>query len=182
MFNMMKDKEFNIPFIGLKQGEHDFEFKIEQQFFESFDYDEFNEVAIDVAISLNKLSVLLELEFKISGYINVNCDLSNEPYNQEIKGVLNLVVKFGDDFNDENEEILIIPHREHEINVRQYIYEMIILSLPNKRVHPGIKDGTLESDIVVRLKELEPTIEEEQEETDPRWDALKQLLKDNDNK
>ena len=39
----MKDlKEFNIPFVGLKEGSHLFEYQIDKKFFESFQFDEFN--------------------------------------------------------------------------------------------------------------------------------------------
>ena len=82
-------------------------------------------------------------------------------------------------YNDENDEILIIPHGEHKINVAQYIYEMIVLAVPQKRVHPGIEDGSLSSDILKKLEELEPKeVKENKEETDPRWDALKKLITD----
>ena len=122
----------------------------------------------------------MELHFKISGTINVDCDISNEPYDQKIKGAFDLVVKFGEEFNDENDDILIIPHGEYEINVAQYIYELIILSVPAKRIHPGIKDGSLKSDILKKLEELSPKSKDKNkaEEVDPRWNTLKKLLTD----
>ena len=93
-----------------------------------------------------------------------------------------MVVKFGDEYNDEYVDILIIPHAEYEINVAQYIYELIILSVPIKRIHPGIKDGTLQSDILKKLEELSPkgldNKEKKAEEIDPRWNTLKKLLTD----
>ncbi|MDO7172084.1 YceD family protein [Mariniflexile sp. AS56] len=174
-------KEFTIPFVGLKLGKHHFEYKIEQAFFEYFEYEEFNDVKIDVDLILDKKSTLLELNFKISGFVNVNCDLTNEPYNQTIDNEFDLVVKFGDDYNDEFEDILIVPHGTYEIITQQYIYELIVLSVPIKRVHPGVKDGTLDSDILEKLEELSPRLKEEketEEETDPRWNTLKKLLTD----
>ncbi|KAA1247325.1 DUF177 domain-containing protein [Aquimarina sp. RZ0] len=174
-------KEFNIPFVGLKQGLHEFEYKIENTFFEHFEYDEFNASAVTVAIVFNKKTTMLELDFKATGTVNVNCDVTNEPFNLPIKNELFLVVKFGDEYNDENEELLILPHGEYEINVQQYIYELIVLGVPSKRVHPGVEDGTLESDILDKLDELSPKekkLEKDNEETDPRWDKLKNLLND----
>ncbi len=172
-------KEFDIPFSGLKQGKHQFNFEINNSFFEAFNYSEFNEANVQVGVSLLKGSTVLELTFTSRGSVNVNCDVSNEPYDQKVKGTLELVVKFGEEYNDENDEVLIIPHGEHKINVAQYIYEMIVLSVPAKRIHPGIKDGTLSSEIINKLKELEPKeVHKKEEETDPRWDALKKLLTD----
>ena len=179
---MMKPlKEYIIPFVGLKIGEHCFEYKIDKKFFEYFEYEEFNEVNVDVSIILVKKTTLLELNFKAIGTVNVFCDLTNEPYNQEIENEFDLVVNFGEEFNDEDEEILILPHGEYEINIAQYIYELVVLSMPSKRLHPGIKDGTLKSEILEKLEELSPKGIEDKKETkdiDPRWNILKKLLTD----
>ena len=176
------EKDFLIPFVGLKQGKHQFEYQIDKTFFEAYDFDEYNDVAVKVDLVLDKKSTMLELAFKHKGTINVPCDLTGEDFDLPIKGKLNLIVKFGDTFNNENDELLVLPHGEFQVNVAQYIYEMIVLSVPSKRVHPGVKDGTLQSEAIVKLNELapkEPLKEKEEEEnTDPRWDKLKQLLTD----
>ena len=174
-------KEFTIPFVGLKEATHHFEYKIEQSFFEHFEYEDFNNVEVDVKVDLTKKSTLLELHFKVSGAVNINCDVTNEPYNQNIENEFDLVVKFGDEYNDENIDILIVPHGTYEINIQQYIYELIILAVPIKRIHPGVEDGTLDSDILERLEELSPKLKENRktkEDIDPRWDTLKKLLTD----
>jgi uncharacterized metal-binding protein YceD (DUF177 family) len=174
-------KTYTIPFVGLKVGEHHFDYEIKQAFFEHFEYDDFNDSNIVVDVILNKKTTLLELNFKISGTVNVNCDLTNEPYDQVIENEFDLVVNFGDEYNDENIDILIIPHGEYEINIEQYIYELIVLAVPNKRIHPGVKDGTLDSEILEKLEELSPKTAEDKdnkEEIDPRWNTLKKLLTD----
>ncbi|MNE66083.1 hypothetical protein D3C80_1616150 [compost metagenome] len=78
--------------------------------------------------------------------------------------------------------MLILPHGEFEIDVKQYIYEMIVLSVPLRRVHPGVKDGSLKTEALTKLNELavkEQKKENKKEENiDPRWDKLKQLLTD----
>jgi len=176
---MIKQKEFNIPFSGLKQGKHKFDYKIENKFFESFGYDEFNAAKIDLHVVLNKMSTMLELEMQAEGSVNVDCDTSGEPYDQKINGHLELVVKFGDEFNDENDEILIIPHSEHQLNIAQYVYEMLVLAVPQKRIHPGVLDGTLESEALNKLEELSPKEQKDnKEDSDPRWDELKKLKTD----
>lgn len=178
---MKQLKEFTIPFVGLKQGEHHFDFKIDNTFFSNFEYDEFNDAEVKAKATLVKKSNGLEFFFNIIGYVNVNCDLSNEPYNQPVEGDHHLVVNFGDALNDEDDTLLIVPHGTYEINIQQYLYELVILSLPAKRIHPGVEDGTLNSDILEKLKELTPKDIEEissENEIDPRWDELKKLLTD----
>lgn len=174
-------KDYTIPFVGLKEGEHHFDFEIDNTFFQNFEYDEFNAVSVKIDFKLVKKSTLLELYFTASGALNVNCDITNEPYDQAIDGEFKLVVKFGNEYNDDNEDILIVPHGEYEINVAQYIYELIVLAVPIKRVHPGIEDGTLQSEILSKLEELSPSEDKKtksSEDIDPRWNNLKKLLTD----
>jgi len=179
---MMKPlKEFVVQFVGLKLGKHYFEYKIDKKFFEYFEYEEFNDSNVNISVVLNKKTTLLELYFKATGTVNVFCDLTNEPYNQEIENSFDLVINFGEEFNDENEEILIIPHSEYEFNIAQYIYELIVLSMPSRRIHPGVVDGTLNSEILDKLKELSPEgikDKKEMQDIDPRWNTLKKLLTD----
>jgi uncharacterized metal-binding protein YceD (DUF177 family) len=174
-------KEFTIPFVGLKVGTHHFNFKIEQTFFDYFEYEDFNDVNVNVDVELIKNTTLLDLHFKISGTVNINCDVTNEPYNQAIENDFDLVVNFGEEYNDDNIDILVLPHGAYEINIQQYIYELIVLAVPIKRVHPGVEDGTLRSDILEKLNELSPKLNEEKEKNediDPRWNTLKKLLTD----
>ena len=176
---MMKLKEFFIPFSGLRLGKHKFVYEIDDAFFESFDYQEFNGASVNISAVLEKMSTMMELEMKATGTINVDCDLTGESYDQPIDSDLKLVVKFGEEYNDEDDEILIIPHGEHQFNIAQYIYEMLVLAVPQKRVHPGVEDGTLKSDILDKLEELQPKEQKgPSEKTDPRWDDLKKLLTD----
>ena len=174
-------KEYLIPFVGLKIGKHQFDYQIDNTFFKSFDYDEINDVSVKVDIVLEKKSTMLELDFKHKGTVNVPCDVSGEEFDLPIKGKLKLLVKFGDAFNDENEELLILPHGEFQVNVAQYIYESIVLSVPLRRVHPGVKDGSL-TDVIEKLESLSPKENKKEEQQnndiDPRWENLKKLLTD----
>ncbi|MFM2367912.1 MAG: hypothetical protein RL619_208 [Bacteroidota bacterium] len=182
---MNKTKEFLIPFVGLKLGKHQFEYQISNAFFEIFDYNEFQNSDIKVNVVLEKKSTMLELSFKHKGTVNVPCDLTSEDFDLPVKGKMKLIVRFGEMYNNDNEELLILPHGEFEIDIAQYIYEMIVLSVPLRRVHPGIKDGSLKTEALIKLKELtikeqkkEHKQEQKEENIDPRWDKLKQLLTD----
>jgi uncharacterized metal-binding protein YceD (DUF177 family) len=182
---MNKTKQYLIPFVGLKLGKHNFEYQISNAFFEIFDYDEFQNSEIKVNVVLEKKNSMLELFFKHEGTVNVPCDLTSEDFDLPIEGEMKLIVRFGDEYNSDNEELLILPFGEFEIDIAQYLYEMIVLSVPLRRVHPGVKDGSLKTEALTKLNELilEERTEENKEENkeeniDPRWDKLKKLLTD----
>jgi uncharacterized metal-binding protein YceD (DUF177 family) len=89
-------------------------------------------------------------------------------YTQVLNNSFVMQIKFGDEYNDENEELLILPHGNYQFNAAQMIYELVVLSIPSKLLGPNAGNG------------LEDLIEEEEDETeektDPRWDQLKNLL------
>lgn len=176
----MKDlKKFDIPFVGLKEGSHTFEYQIDQKFFNIFQFDDFIDTDINTSINFVKKGTLMELLFNIKGFVNVPCDVTNELFNLDIEGEMPLIVKFGHEYNDDNDEILVLPQEAYQLNVAQYIYELIVLSTPTKKVHPKVLDGTMESEALNKLEELElkeNKIVEEENSTDPRWDKLKDLL------
>jgi len=177
---MKELKEYTIPFVGLKQGTHRYDFEIKQSFFEHFEYEDFNSADIALDVTLIKKSTLLEFTLEFNGRVGVHCDVTNEPFDQPVEGIFHFVVKFGEAYNDEEEDILILPHGSHEVNIQQQVYESIVLAVPAKRIHPGVADGTLKNDILDKLEELSPSSDGDSssDETDPRWDTLKKLLTD----
>lgn len=172
-------KEFIIPFVGLKEGKHQFDYQIDDSFFEQFQFDEYQKVNVKVELVFHKKSTMMELCFVHKGTVNVPCDVTGENFDLKIKGKYNLVIKFGEEFNNDNEELLILPHGEFQVDVSQYIYESIVLSVPFKRIHPGVEDGTLKTDALETLDKLAPKEEKkENKDIDPRWENLKKLLTD----
>ena len=165
---------YKITFSGLKEGNHNFNFEVNNQFFSLFQYTEFNNCKISADINFIKKSNLLEIEINSKGIINLNCHVSDESFDYDHSAYYKFVVKFGNSFNDEDPEMLVVPFGTYEINLSQQLYEMIVLSLPLKVVHPGINDGTLKSKTLDRLKEFQSG-KINSKNCDPRWDKLKDL-------
>ncbi|MDO6738185.1 DUF177 domain-containing protein [Wenyingzhuangia sp. 2_MG-2023] len=167
-------KEYKIPFVGLKEGKHHFDFQIDKKFFDAFEFDEYGEVDFKVGLELTKKITFMELEFVANGTVRVPCDVTGEDFDMEVNGSLSLVVKFGETFNNELEDLLILPQGAYQVEVQQYIYELIVLSVPQKRVKPGVSSKEIKG-----VEELEKKLKKEskkKESSDPRWDQLKQLL------
>ena len=167
--------EFVIPFVGLKNGQHSFEFDIDTTFFNAFEFSDFNHVKVKVHLVFDKKTNMMNLNFSVSRTIGLTCDVSNEKFDYNLITSLDWIVKFGDQYDDNHDEFLILPHGSYEVSVAQPIYEMIVLSIPQKKVHPKVLDGTLDSALLKRLEELQPK-EDKLENNDPRWHKLKDLL------
>ena len=127
---MSKKKGFSVKFIGLKEGTHNFQFPLYKSFFETFEYSEFNSVNINVDLVLVKKPTIIELSLKGTGSVNINCTLTNEPFDYQINSKLNVLVKFGDSYDDENDELLVLPHGSHSIDLDQYFYGWLFCLCP----------------------------------------------------
>ncbi|WP_292008846.1 DUF177 domain-containing protein [Chryseobacterium sp.] len=172
---MDKLRNYDISFSGLKNGKHEFRFEIDKAFFQLFDTEqEFTNPRISVDVLLDKHTTFLEFEIKTSGLIELICDITNENFDHPIENQIRVLVKFGEEYDDSDEEVITIPSGDHAFNTAQLIYENVILSIPMKKISPNVSDEDLEILDKFSPKDIEET-EEEQHESDPRWDALKKL-------
>ncbi|MFT4659960.1 MAG: uncharacterized metal-binding protein YceD (DUF177 family) [Patiriisocius sp.] len=166
----MKLNQFDIAFDSLGIGEHHFQFEIGKEVFEFFDHDDFLEVGVNGSLTLIKSSSHINMSFTANGIIEVDCDRCGEKLELPVKCEQEILVKFSSrDIDSNSDEIIYLGTNESQINVARFYYEMMILWLPLKKIH---EESECNPDVVDFLNQWS---EKEEEETDPRWDALKKL-------
>ena len=166
---------YSIAFKGLSQGKHIFDYEIDDKFFAEYGGGVVDEGKVNVRITLEKQSSLMILWFDVSGTVRVQCDRCLEMYDQPIKGLERIFVKFGEKDYVEGDEVIWVSVNDYQLNVAQLIYEFIGLALPIKRVHPDDENGrsTCDPDMIEKLDKY---IVREGEENSPVWNDLKKLL------
>ncbi len=171
--------KYNIEFKGLKEGLHDYEFKVNKKFFEQYNESLVENGEVTVKVKLEKRSAFLKLLFSISGWLELTCDRCLEEYQQDIELGTELFVKFGEETEfDEGDNVIWVLPEEHAINLTQVIYEYIILSIPLRHVHPNeAGENSCNREMLERLNMITHAEDAEEEEIDPRWAALKNLKK-----
>lgn len=164
--------KYDLEFKGLKEGLHEFEFEVQNTFFEHFEQGLVSVGNIDVKVKLEKRSSFLKLFFKLNGWVELTCDRCLENYRQKVKHKSELFVKFGENDYEDDEIIWVLPE-ENNLNLAQIIYEYIVLSIPIRHVHPE-KKGVIgcNAEMLEALKKYEHK-EDTEQITDPRWAALK---------
>jgi uncharacterized metal-binding protein YceD (DUF177 family) len=169
------DRQFIIPFSGLKVGRHDFVFAIDDKFFDGFENTEINHGKVKIEVFLNKNVNLLEFDIQLKGDIMVSCDRCLDEFSIPIAYATKLFVKFGETNEEQTDEIIVLSFSEHEFDLKQYLYEYILLSLPYRRVHPNDKKGKSLCNKEMLKKLNEYVVREDNHTIDPRWDNLKDL-------
>jgi uncharacterized metal-binding protein YceD (DUF177 family) len=169
-------KQFVIQFGGLKPGQHHFDFEIDDTFFEHFEYSEIKNGKIAVHLELEKEEKVLAFHFSFDGNVILPCDRCFEPVELKLNGTENLIVKFGDGYYEENEELQIIPEGVTQFDISPFLYEYTHLLLPFRRVHPDDENGNSLCNPEI-IKMLEQT--SSSGEPDPRWEVLNKLKNNN---
>lgn len=183
-------RAFDIDIIKLNEGEHEFTFDINDEFFNHFkENDLVHKGDLKATILLRKEANLLEAIYKIDGTVQLICDRSLEEFDQPLETEQKIIYKYGPEEQEINEEIFMITRDTPNINVAQLIYEFIILALPAKKIHPDYRDDEDEDDLENPGKlvywsedaddedDENPDQPEDKDHIDPRWDALKNIKK-----
>ena len=168
---------FTIKLGSITNGENSFTYVIKDQFFEEFDFTEIKHADISVKVVINKKGEKLSLNLIINGQINqIPCDICTENISVNIIGETNVVIQKTDNDLISTDEILYIKSSENKLNLKQLIFESIILNVPKIRQHPLDKNSkiTCNKEMVDLVKKYTHVTKKA---SDPRWDALKNLNK-----
>jgi len=171
-------EEFDIPVHGLKEGIYNYDFKIQKGFFDFFENPDLPGGDINLSLTLLKRSQFIELDFKINGVLALVCDRCLDDFDLEINLVEKLFIRFGDNFEELDDNVIVLPKEESRLNIAQFIYEFVALSVPFKRVHPDKKNGEsgCNPEMIKKLNELKVDDNPiNNNNIDPRWDKLRNL-------
>jgi uncharacterized protein len=174
-------KPFNIAFVGLSTGEHEFTFDLNDDFFACFDASQITKARLKGTLIMLKKPNMLDLQIKIEGQVWVECDRCLEPFWYQLDSQNDLFIKFGERKEEQSDDVIIIPTTDSHIDVSQFFYEFAMLGLPARIVHeesPGEKQQCdpliLEQLEKYKPKNLDSSNEKNNDKpTDSRWDALK---------
>jgi uncharacterized metal-binding protein YceD (DUF177 family) len=192
-----KFKLYDIDLKNLTPGVHEYDYLLENKFFVDIDGDEVQKGKVKVNLTVKRTSMVFDMNFQLEGIVYVPCDRCLDDMELPVSTQNKLVVKFGKEYAEESEEIVIIPEEEGEINLAWFIYEFIALAIPMKHIHaPGKCNKTMSSKLkkhTARRADDEDEFDEEAADdivvdddaadipSDPRWDALKGLVENDNN-
>ena len=180
---MKKLNEFDINLVNLKDKQHEYDFVIDNGFFELFEQNLVNGGDLTAHIVLDKSPLLLNLTFNIKGVVNLTCDRSLENFDYPVDIQENLLIKYGDQEMELDDNVLQITAGAQKINLAQHLFDYIGLAIPMKKLHPRFAaDEAEEGDILIystatNAGETGTDEPDKDEPIDPRWDILKNLSK-----
>ena len=180
-------REFEIAFVGLKPGVHEYSYEILDKFFEAFQQQDFRNCKANVRLLLDKKNGFMLLKFEIGGSLEVTCDRCNNNLPLELWDEFNITVKMVEEpelMNDQEEDpdVYYISRGESHLDVAAWIYEFINLSIPMQKTC-GYDDASgphCNPKAMELLKKLETKDTEKEKTENPIWKGLEKF-KDLDN-
>ena len=173
---MEKRSHYKIPFASLANGLHNFDYHITDSFFEPFKESLINKADVKVNLAFEKGVNNLQLTFHFKGNIHVTCVRCLDEFDIVMDEERHLMVRQVEEVTDEEkEDIISIPLTSSELDLVPHFYDYLNLMVPLNPVHPDLKNGKSGCN-EESLKEMKQHLqEEEQDQSDPRWDILKNL-------
>jgi uncharacterized metal-binding protein YceD (DUF177 family) len=189
-----KFDKYKIDLKGMQADSCKYEFLPDNLFFAHIDGPEVQKGKVNVELTVKKTSRAFELSFQTEGIVWVPCDRCLDEMEQPVTSSDKLMVKFGREYAEEGDNLIVIPEEEGEINVAWFMYEFIALAIPMKHVHaPGKCNKAVTSKLNKHLRtsgddDAEESFgagedivveDEAEEQIDPRWNELKKILDNN---
>ena len=136
----MRKRETVLTFSGLSLGEHALEYHLDDAFFASYENPDLEGLNCPVKItgSLLKANNMLTLNLAFDGLLDCQCDISNEPLSLPLTNAFQMIVRFGDAFDDSHPDLIILPFGEIEVDLSQLFFELVALSIPMRKVSPDL--------------------------------------------
>ena len=189
---MEKLDTYKIDLKGMQSDACTYKFTLDDQFFALIDAPEVQKGEVHVSLNVKRLSQSFELNFQTDGTVKVLCDRCLDEMDQPVHSIDKLIVKFGDEYSEEEDNLVIIPENDGVINVVWFMYEFIALAIPIKHVHA---EGECNKEMSEKLGDLLCSSSDDEEDyleagsnkvgndgealIDPRWNELKRLLDNN---
>lgn len=197
---MGKFSAYKLPLKSLPSGSHEFEYDLGKQFFEDMESADIRDARLKVIATVNVKGDIFELTLKVSGEITLICDRCLDEMQMPVDTEYSVFVKYGEDYNDDSDNLLVIPESDNFLNIAYILYDTVALTVPIKHVHPLGKCNRAMSTLLRKHRSPASNIEGEDGEmveelmesidddidsvddtpSDPRWSELKKL-KNQDN-
>ena len=171
----MRDPRIKVNIIGLSLNAHQFDFQIGDSFFEVYGQAFLKSGNFSASVTLDKRETMIEANFHIEGTAQLTCDRSLEVFDHPMTIDKKILFKYGQEEKELSDEIVVITREQPTLDIGQFLYELIAINVPMKRLHPKFRQDEQEESEIRLVYTTTSDESEEEAPTDPRWEKLKKL-------
>ena len=182
----MGRRDYDIAFVGLRQGIHEFQYQVDDKFFEAYQPQDFRRCRANIKLTLDKQNGFMLLRFEVGGMLEVSCDrCGSDALPMQLWDEFNVVIRFAEEpvsMNEQEEDpdVYYIGRGESHLHIADWIYEFVNLSIPMQRMCSEEQIGSqfCNNDVLDLLRKTDPGGGGNE---NPIWKGLEKVKKNLDN-
>ncbi len=176
----------SIPLKGFEADAQEFRFHVDDDFFKNWEESDIKGGDVDVRVVVHCVEGVYRLDFALEGTIVVLCDRCLDEMTLPVQTDYVLKVKYGSEYNDDDDELIVIAEEDNSFDCSNVVYDTLALSVPYNHSHEDESECNAQMMSILKAHSVdeiseEETIDDNQNEgemVDPRWEALRKLKKE----
>jgi uncharacterized protein len=168
-------EDLDVEFVKYNMGTHTLNFVLNSEFFNLFETSSLQKGNLQAKVEFEKKINSLTFDINVLGNVQTECDRCLKYISIPIESSFKLIVKITTEPVEEDENLTFITPTEHKFNLGYYLYEMIHLAMPMRKVCDDIGE---KCDEEVMSKINDEDDEPMELEKHPEFEKLKNIFKD----
>ena len=165
--------EYIIPYLGLKNGEHKFLYKLDNEFFVHFETSKIKEAQIDIEVVFDRQESIVTLDIACAGHYMASCDRCMVKIAIPITFEEQVILKLEETPEVVIDEVVYLDPKTSLIDISSHIYECVHVHMPMQNLKDCESDDYVDCDneLLDRLDDRE----DEKSEGKGIWSELDKL-------
>lgn len=177
--------QYDIPVRTLVVGSHEFKYDLDDSFFEKMESQEISGGKVLATVVVERSNYFMKLFITMEGKISLPCDRCLDLMTLPVEIHEEMMIKISEHLSLNDEDCVVLSPQEEFYNIARDLYDFIAVSIPISHYHP---EGECNAEMMEVLNRLEVDRiednednfkENEDNEVDPRWAALKNISDNN---
>ncbi len=172
---MKTDTRYEIDIFKLRNGQHTYNFDVNDAFFEAFENSPVKKGNGRVEVILEKEERMIQVDMHLSLTIPLECDKTLKPFDYQVEENKEIMYKYGESEEELDEDLYMITRNTQRIDLTHLIYEYVCMAIPMRKIHPDHLDESEEDELIYRSEGSGDQEDDGDDSVDPRWSKLKDL-------
>lgn len=172
---MKRPHPYGLLLNEIPSGKTQHQWILNQEFLHAYPENTLEDLSVTFEVIIERTPKLLILSYELRGHVQVPCDRCGVSYKQPIQGNFRQYYALKSNVHvtpkSWNEEFEVLPYDLNWIDLRQVLYDYVMISIPIHRVPADCPQSYCDHKALSYLAKDTPI------EEDPRWAPLKNFFK-----
>ncbi|MEL6388598.1 MAG: DUF177 domain-containing protein [Bacteroidota bacterium] len=170
-------KEFVIPYLGIKNGEHQFQFLLDKDFFSHFEMSKIVEADLQISVVFDRQDGMVNLHLRCTGSYRGDCDRCTAPIDIPLSFDDYVIIKLATPPEHVTDEVIYMPPESSHVDISDPIYQSVHLHMPIQQLRDceGESYRHCDQDVLTKIGGIDTITDEDEQQQSSIWSELDKL-------